>query len=428
MNIASNEARCTSCHAGYGWDDKNFDFSREEKVDCLVCHDQSLEYKKYPTDAGYPPFEDKYFDGELYKKVDLKKTAQSVGMPQRHNCGACHFYGGGGDGVKHGDLDSSLIDPPYELDVHMSKDGGNFSCARCHTTVEHKIAGRCYKTPAFTDRKSVLDSDMVKRISCVSCHTETPHKENKKLNDHTDKVSCQACHIPAFARQNPTKMYWDWSTGGKLKDGKPYITMDEEMDRIKYMSKKGDFTWEKNVEPEYFWFNGSMEYTLLTDKIDPSHPPVKLNRVMGDMNDEKSRIYPFKVHRAKQPYDKGNNTMAAVHLFGKDKTSYWKNFHWGNAIEAAMDYMKLPYSGEYDFIETEYHFPTTHMVAPAKNALNCSSCHSKEGRLKNLAGFYMPGRDSLGFIDKTGFTLIILSLCTVFVHGLIRIFSSSKKE
>ena len=307
----------------------------------------------------------------------------------------------------------------------MSEKGGNFTCARCHSTIEHKIAGRCYKTPAFTDRKSVLDSDMVKRISCVSCHTSSPHKNMKKLNDHTDKVSCQTCHIPAFARKNPTKMEWDWSKAGKLKNGKPYVEEDNEMHRHRYMSKKGLFTWKKNVVPEYFWFNGSMEYTLLTDKIDPSKP-VNLNRVMGDKDDPKSRIYPFKVHKAKQPFDVKNNTMLAVHLFGNDSTSYWKNFHWGNAIKTAMDYLELPYSGEYGFIETNYHFPTTHMVAPRKKALGCTDCHAENGRLAKLSGFYMPGRDSFSIIGRTGWAFTILSLCVVFIHGVLRIFSSKK--
>lgn len=427
MNIASNEARCTSCHAGYGWKDKNFDFSNQKKVDCLVCHDQTGKYKKFPTDAGYPLLQDKKFGKKLFKKTDLGKTAKNIGLPGRQNCGSCHFYGGGGDGVKHGDLDSSLIEPSYELDVHMSAQGGNFSCTRCHTTIDHKISGRCYKTPAFTDRKSVLDSDLIKRISCVSCHTDSPHKTNKKLNDHTDKVSCQACHIPAFARKNPTKMKWDWSKAGKLKNGKPYSIEDEKIKRHKYMSKKGEFIWKKNVKPEYFWFNGSMEYTLLTDKINP-HKEVSLNRVIGNKNDKKSRIYPFKVHKAVQPYDKKNNTMVSVHLFGKDKTSYWKNFKWNPAIKTAMNYLKLPYSGEYGFVETSYHFPITHMVAPSAKALDCSSCHGKNSRLASLTGFYMPGRDRFQLIDKAGWLLVSISLSIVFIHGAIRIFSSSKKE
>lgn len=426
INFASNGPRCTSCHAGYGWNDKSFDFTDETKVDCLVCHDQTGEYKKFPTDGGYPPMEDKYFGKALYKKTDLKKTAQNVGLPGRQNCGACHFYGGGGDGVKHGDLDSSLVNPSYDLDVHMSPDGGNFACVRCHSTIEHKVSGRCYKTPAFTDRKSVLDSDMVKRISCVSCHTDAPHKDFTKLNNHTDKVACQTCHIPSFAREKPTKMLWDWSKAGKLKNGKPYVEEDEVMKKHKYMSKKGVFVWEKNVEPVYFWFDGTMEYTLMTDKIDPAKL-VYVNKVDGNKDDPKSRIYPFKMHKGKQPYDSVNNTLVGVHLFGNDDTSYWKNFKWKPAIETAMNYLELPFSGEYGFVETRYFFPTTHMVAPKEKALHCNECHSKNGRLASLNNFYMPARNSFAFIDKPGWTFVILSLCAVFVHGLLRIFSSKKE-
>ncbi len=41
ISIHSNEPRCASCHVGYGWKDASFDFSSEEKVDCLVCHDRT---------------------------------------------------------------------------------------------------------------------------------------------------------------------------------------------------------------------------------------------------------------------------------------------------------------------------------------------------------------------------------------------------
>jgi len=96
-SIAGNWPRCTSCHAGYGWTDDSFDFSNAENVDCLVCHDTTGTYVKEATGAGNPA-----------KRVDLVYVAQSVGTPSRFNCGTCHFYGGGGDAVKHGDLDSSM--------------------------------------------------------------------------------------------------------------------------------------------------------------------------------------------------------------------------------------------------------------------------------------------------------------------------------
>lgn len=64
---------------------------------------------------------------------DHSQFAQSVGAPTRYTCGQCHFYGGGGDGVKHGDMDSSLVNPSRAEDVHMDAKGLNFSCQECHS-------------------------------------------------------------------------------------------------------------------------------------------------------------------------------------------------------------------------------------------------------------------------------------------------------
>ena len=42
----------SACHAGYGWVDKTFDFSKQENVDCLVCHDTLGAYKKDHDHGG----------------------------------------------------------------------------------------------------------------------------------------------------------------------------------------------------------------------------------------------------------------------------------------------------------------------------------------------------------------------------------------
>jgi len=52
IGIQGNWAGCTKCHAGYGWDKADYDFSKAENVDCLVCHDWSSSYVKGP--AGLP--------------------------------------------------------------------------------------------------------------------------------------------------------------------------------------------------------------------------------------------------------------------------------------------------------------------------------------------------------------------------------------
>ena len=84
-SIVSNEPRCTSCHAGYGWDDKNFDFSKQENVDCLACHDTTTDYKKVATDAGHPLYEPREMpkgSGKIVQPPDLAKIAQNVGKEQ----------------------------------------------------------------------------------------------------------------------------------------------------------------------------------------------------------------------------------------------------------------------------------------------------------------------------------------------------------
>jgi octaheme c-type cytochrome (tetrathionate reductase family) len=426
ISTHSNEPRCTSCHAGYGWKDGSFDFSSEEKVDCLVCHDTTGTYKKFPTKAGYPVTEPTSFGKKTFMPPDYRAITASVGRPKRENCGVCHFYGGGGDAVKHGGLDSSLISPGRDLDVHMNVEGSNFACQRCHTTEAHFIAGRTYKQPAFTERKSLIDDDLIKRISCESCHTDRPHRTGHKANDHTDKVACQSCHIPSFARQVPTKMYWDWSEAGKKKNGKPYTEIGEN-GKPTYDTKKGRFVWQKDVIPEYFWYNGRMDYLMLTDTIDPKEV-VQVNRVLGDKDDPASRITPFKVHRGKQPYDKGHNTMAAPHLFGKDKQAYWGNYDWDKALAVGMKAAGLEYSGEHGFVETEYHYPVTHMVAPAENSLKCVDCHARNGRLAALGGFYMPGRDRQPLVDAIGWLAAAAALFGVTGHGLLRLLSRKAKS
>lgn len=428
LSLTANYARCTSCHVGYGWKDASFDFTSEENVDCLACHDTTGTYVKFPTGAGHPPYEDTPFDGKVIKAPDLAKVAQSVGMTSRKSCGACHFKGGGGEAVKHGDMDSSLSDPPESLDVHMSPEGLNYSCSTCHEFKSHQQAGSRYLMKAKSAGGVNLPGQESTRPACESCHGQAPHKAGigDKLNTHADKVACQTCHIPEFARGGrPTKIFWDWSTAGRLDDqGKPIVEKQDGM--VVYDSKKGTFQWGENLVPEYFWFDGNVRYTLLGDTIDPSER-TELNRLSGGYDDPKARIWPFKVMRGRQPYDKGNDILVVGHLFGKDDAAFWKNFNWGKAVKAGMEEAKrvgqttADYSGEYGFADTLMYWPITHMVAPKEEALGCADCHSKDGRLATLTGFYMPGRDTNPWIDRIGWLLVLATLAGVLLHGLVRL-------
>jgi octaheme c-type cytochrome (tetrathionate reductase family) len=431
---ASNWPRCTSCHIGYGWKDGAFDLSSEVNVDCLVCHDTTGTYKKFPTGAGHPNYEPKKWPpkkGKVWPPPDLVRIAQGVGKPDRDNCGACHFYGGGGDGVKHGHLDSSMHKPTKSTDVHMDVEGLNFSCQTCHSTGGHEIAGSRYAPKAADDKGiDIPGRTDNSRATCVSCHGNTPHgaSANTKLDQHTDKVACVTCHVPEFARGGrKTKMWWDWSTAGrKDQHGKPLVIKDSE-GYDTYNFKKGDFRWEANVVPEYRWFNGRIDFSTMGAKIDDS-AVVAINRVNGAYDDPDSRIWPFKVMRGRQPYDTQNKVLAVPHLFGKDDDAYWKSFDWGRAIKAGLAATGQTFSGEHGFIETEYYWPVTHMVAPKEQALACESCHSRDGRLAGLTGFYMPGRDRSEWIDMIGALMILGTLGGVSMHGIGRMIAARKRR
>ena len=411
----TDDASCLACHPGWGT-------SKETPVNCLVCHSQTkMNFDEAMTDIQGFLEEGDEESIEIAREIqaELRDAAQNIGLPARQNCGSCHFYGGGGDGVKHGDLDTSLVKPSKSLDVHMGVDGQNFTCTRCHTTTLHNISGRVYTKPAATDRKSLVEDDLADKITCESCHTSQPHK-SAKMNEHTDKVACQSCHIPDYARVNPTKMSWDWAESGRLKDGKKYKTKDE-FGRYDYMTIKGQMKWAKNVEPEYYWYNGVIKSVTAEDKIDPAGI-AEVSWPVGDRQDPNSRIYPFKVHIGNQPYDKINQTLLMPLLSGKK--GYWNTLDWDEALKVGQASMGLPYSGEFDFVETTYVFPITHMVAPKEKSLSCTECHSKkDSRLANLKGFYMPGRDVSGFLNFAGWGAVLASLLGVFVHALGRFFS-----
>lgn len=349
ISAQTNQKSCMSCHIGYGWQEtddfsQSYDFNNPENVDCLVCHAQS----------GYA----KGNYGNPAEGVDLLAAARSVAAPTRKNCGNCHFNGGGGNNVKHGDLSQQLFFPSPEMDVHMG--GNDFLCTDCHTTQNHQIKGRL-----VVDNYQI---DQSEQVLCRDCHIETPH-DDQRLNSHTASVACQTCHIPTMATKDPTKVTWDWSTSGQ----------DIGDDHFTYLKIKGSFQYESNVQPTYLWFNGSNEYRYLLGDPISSDGPTMINLPAGSIDDPNAKIYPFKLHKAIQPYDTGFKHLLAPVTSGPD--GYWTTFDWDSAFRLAEARMGLPYSGSYDFTETWMYWPTTHLVQPAENALQCSDCHGESGRL-----------------------------------------------
>ncbi len=382
ISIAGNWPRCTSCHVGYGWRDGTFfETAGPEQVDCLVCHDRSGQYQKAATGAGHPA-----------KGVDLLAAARSVGRTTRASCGTCHFKGGGGDGVKHGDLDETMYFPPERVDVHMGKH--DLVCADCHKTEDHRILGR------------LLPPDRAEgtRVNCTDCHGEAPHDQDR-LNSHVKTLACQTCHIPTFAVETGTKMWWDWSKAGlegdeqgiaerltheiqqdpSAREGMPagVVAMFERVGSdpdlwTHYSKKKGLFLIARRQVPEYRWYACTTQRYLPGEALADGEVAV-INRPNGGARDPNAKIWPFKIHRGRQPYDLRDGHLLTPHVFGAG--GYWTAFDWDLALRTGAEAAGIGFSGEFGWRTTEMYWPQNHMVQDKEYSLGCTDCHGRGGRM-----------------------------------------------
>jgi octaheme c-type cytochrome (tetrathionate reductase family) len=408
IGVQGNEKSCAKCHIGFGITDKLNGYTDEKNIDCMVCHDNTETYIKANEKGGIPD-----------STIDFGNIARKIGNPKRTNCGVCHFFGGGGNNVKHGDLEKSMFEPTKDIDVHMATDGPNLACTACHKTEKHVMLGKVYSLSSMNRNRS----------TCEQCHTETPHKE-EILNEHTLKVACQTCHIPVYAKVNSTKTEWDWSTAGRLKNGEPFEE-DDSLGNHTYLSIKGSFKWGRNLKPDYVWFNGTAGHYLLGDIVTDTSTPLKLNTLNGSYKDKESKIIPIKIHRAKQPYDPVNKILIQPKLFAdsKGEGALWQDFDWIRASEVGMKDVNLPFSGNVSFINSEMYWPVNHMVSSKSKSVKCVECHTRnDSRLASLKDFYMPGRDYSPFIDFSGKGILLISIIGIVLHGAIRVYSSRKKN
>jgi hypothetical protein len=73
-------------------------------------------------------------------------------------------------------------------------------------------------------------------------------------------------------------------------------------------------------------------------------------------------------------------------------------------------------------------WPITHMVAPREKALSCVECHSRQGRLQNITGIYIPGRDHSQWLDMAGYSFAGLAFLGVLGHGALRLVTRKKRK
>ena len=343
---------CSKCHAGLG-KLPTAQLSREqlENIDCLICHASGYRRDLYQDDSGnweWRPI--------LWKNQrGLDSVAQRIGSPTRKMCLRCHSAAGGGPNFKRGDIEYALKDCSVDFDVHMASEGNDLQCVDCHAGQDHRMRGR------GTDLSGTDAPD--DRLGCdnAACHGSEPHGV-VVLDKHVAKVYCTVCHIPEFAKSDPTDMRRDWS------------------ERVFHegQNKYGaNIDLQSNVQPVYAWYNGKTRSQLMGERIDRRPDgTVAMMAPQGKRKDKHAKLYAFKLHQAVLPVLSEKEWLIPLRVE--------EFFADGDLAKAVREGAAAAYGIEnpdYTWVETVRYMGLFHEVVPAAQALSCLDCHREGGRL-----------------------------------------------
>ncbi len=371
LAILGNWGGCGSCHAGLGAKPEAAPTTAQlQNIDCLICHQK--DYKRKKVNNIFVP-------DTLNMVITMDQAAQTVHSPERFNCLACHARSGGGDNNKRGDIAAAhAATTDRNFDVHMATTGANLTCQSCHTTLNHRMAGR------GSDLRQT-DLDLPLGCSTATCHatkTTANGHTTAAVNRHTARVSCQSCHISAYARNaadttadESTEVYRDYTIpewNAALNRFEPTIT------------RSG------NLKPVYRFWNGySWNYSVNEPAwLDPATGAYATSRPEGSIGDLVSKLYPFKYKKSRQPLAESTGVLVAL-----DTAVYFSTGTYDNAVRAGMTNMGYASTTPYLNIESDTFQTINHEVMPSGGALTCTQCHTASATQMNLTamGYAMKG-------------------------------------
>ncbi len=373
----SSKGACYSCHIRK---DGNAPHPPElEDIDCLMCHNDNYQ-RKFVSDPeksetvtnilgeiktyifGKTDELGNYISEPDFAKMPEGTTmvglARNVHQPTRQSCLRCHAKAGGGDWTKRGDMGLSSINPTFEEDIHMSPQGADLTCADCHAISPHKIGGRGID----------LRQTEAKAPTCGDCHSETPHT-NSTINRHAqNSVSCQVCHIREMGKGGATEMERDWRT--------PVWNQA-------FCSGQGGFVGEeikeKNVRPEYVWFNGRSNVYNVGDTIEMDERGIyPMARAEGWPFDGESKIYPIKRHYTIMPLHESGKIIPPAIMW------MFMTGDFDVAVQKGMEEQGM--TGDYSLVTADAEMMITHGVDPKEKAPSCNECHDFSGSTPDGSG------------------------------------------
>jgi len=352
---------CAQCHAGLGAKPSpDLTAVQLENIDCLICHSPSYKRKVANVNGAF-----RFVPDEQAMGMSAVEAAWNISRPTTGTCLNCHSKSGGGNNFKRGDIEEAHRNATRDFDVHLaprSSAGAGLSCLSCHTSSNHRIAGR------GSDLRE-LDSDT--EVRCTNCHPQAPHG-NSRLDTHAKRIDCTSCHIPTFARGAATDMRRDWS-------------LEPEVDANKRLYDP-NMLKASHVVPEYRFFNGRSHFYNFGETATPAaNGKILMSGPAGTVNELGAKIFPFKRHEGNQPIDPATGRLLPLKI-----GVFFQTGDLTTAVEQGAAGVNWAYNG-YEFAETERFLGIFHEVAPSEQALSCTSCH--DGQRIDFA--------KLGYTPKT---------------------------
>ena len=355
INVTGNWSGCGNCHIGRGAvPGPSFIRTQAQNIDCLVCHQE--QYRRRKVDGVFVP-------DTVAMSIPMDTAVQTVHLPTRATCLQCHARGGGGDNYKRGDLAvAHTATTDRTFDVHMATTGANMACQQCHTTVNHRIAGR-----GSDLRQTDLDVQMTcSNPACHATKAATSGHSTAAIGRHVARVACQTCHVGRSSARNAldtsaseaTEMHRDWA--------QPHVTASGAIHPLP--------TLVNDIRPQYrFWNKYSANYSLGDAAfVDPATGRYPTSRPLGSIDDltAASKLYPFKYKTANQPIDLLRNILVPL-----DTSVYFATGDLARATSQGMVNMGHGAGDPWQMVTTDTFQLLTHEIAPRDRALRCADCH-----------------------------------------------------
>ncbi len=365
--------------------------------DCFFCHGNRYQIQARITQIKHLNFKwagvegsgiGKVFgrvsEGQIPKVIYNKRLFNEDGTfympdmvfrPGAESCLRCHAS------IDLGKRGNSW-DDPVNPDVHHL---AGLTCIDCHPgDISHNFA----KGNAM-DGKVAEDLDNTMR-SCRDCHSQgykgaTRMKHRGIRQDHLDKLSCEACHIPELKRSAVGAMFLNTGVFGKHGQADTKAFGDEKPWKPAYVIREKDRDGMPRITPVNPMLN-----ILFTNKNENGvYVPLFLSEVEKAYEQCKD-----KMTKRKSAYDFHNpedivlmlSTLTLTLDGNKRFGNIAPHFHTGGNLYSLNENSSLEIQKDPSWVIRLPYFSISHNVSPADKAIGkggCKDCHSKDSHLFN---------------------------------------------